>query len=323
MKKIRYYYNTQTLRYEKYETPWQIKVLRFVGFLSAALVFAFIIMALAYTYLDSPKEKALKREIAMLRLQYRELNSQISQLQAVAHDLQQRDDQIYRVIFEAEPISASVRQAGSGGVNRYRDLLNYDNGELVVATAQKLDQLRKQLYIQSKSYDEIAALMEQREEVLASIPAIQPISNKNLKHIASGFGMRIDPIYKIPKMHEGIDFTAPVGTPVYATGDAVVHEVEYSRSGYGNHVILSHKIGYKTLYAHLSRIVVRRGQQVKRGDLLGYVGSSGKSTAPHLHYEVWKNNVKLDPINFFFNDLTPEQYEELLKLANQSNQSFD
>ncbi|MCS6992084.1 MAG: M23 family metallopeptidase [Chitinophagales bacterium] len=323
MKKIRYYYNTQTLRYERYVTPWHVKLLRFVGFISAALVFAFIIIAIAYTYLDSPKEKALKREIAMLRFHYQELNSQLNQLQAVAQDLQQRDDNIYRVIFEAEPIPASVRQAGSGGIHRYRQLLSYDNGELVMATAQKLDQLRKQLYIQSKSYDEISALIAKREEVLASIPAIQPISNKNLKHIASGYGMRIDPIYKIPKMHEGIDFTAPVGTPVYATGDALVETVEYGRSGYGNHIILSHKIGYKTLYAHLSRIVVRRGQQVKRGDLIGYVGSSGKSTAPHLHYEVWKNNVKLDPVNFFFNDLTPEQYEELLKLANQSNQSFD
>lgn len=323
MKKIRYYYNTQTLRYEKYETPWQVKLLRFAGFISAALVFAFIIIAAAYTYLDSPKEKALKREITMLRLQYRELNSQLSQLQAVASDLQQRDDDIYRVIFEAEPIPASVRQAGSGGASRYRELANYENGELVIVTAQKLDQLRKQLYIQSKSYDELSRLIAQREEVLASIPAIQPVSNKNLKHIASGFGMRIDPIYKIPKMHEGIDFTAPIGTPVYATGDAVVHEVEYGRSGYGNHIILSHKSGYKTLYAHLNRIVVRRGQQVKRGDLIGHVGSSGKSTAPHLHYEVWKNDVKLDPINFFFNDLTPEQYEELLRLAHQSNQSFD
>ncbi len=323
MKKVRYYYNTQTLRYEKYETPWQLKLLRVVGFLSAALVFAVLIIAIAYRYLDSPKEKALKREIAVLQLKYEELNYQLEQIKAVAEELQNRDANIYRVIFEAEPVDAGMRRAGVGGVQQYRELLQYDHGWLIAKTAAQAEQLRRQLYIQSRSYDELAELIRRREEVLSSIPAIQPISNKNLKHIASGFGMRIDPIYKIPKMHEGVDFTAPTGTPVYCTGDGTVKDVDFDRTGYGNHVIVNHLAGYQTLYAHLSRIAVRPGQRLKRGDLIGYVGSTGKSTAPHLHYEVWKGGRKLDPINFFFNDLTPEQYEEIVRLANQSNQSFD
>jgi murein DD-endopeptidase MepM/ murein hydrolase activator NlpD len=323
MKKVKYYYNTQSLRYEKYEVPLKTRVLRAVGFISAALVFSLLIVALAYTYLDSPKEKALRREIAELQLQYRNLNQQLDQMATVMEDLQERDDNIYRVIFEAEPMPSSIREAGSGGVNKYRELMNFDNGELMMATSQKLDLIRKQLYIQSKSFDQISELIKGKEQVLASIPAIQPVSNKDLRRIASGFGMRIDPIYKIPKMHEGLDFTAPVGTPVYATGNATVSTVEYSRSGYGNHIILSHRVGYQSLYGHLSRIAVRQGQKVNRGDLIGYVGSTGKSTAPHLHYEVWKNGAKIDPINFFFNDLTPAQYEEMLKLADQSNQSFD
>jgi len=323
MKKVKYYYNTQSLRYEKYEVSPRTQLLRAVGFISATLVFAFIIVALAYTYLDSPKEKALKREIGELQLQYDNLNEQLDQMQTVMNDLQDRDDNIYRVIFEAEPIPSSIRQAGSGGVNKYRELMDYDNGELMTSTSQKLDQVRKELYIQSKSFDQISNLIKGKEQVLASIPAIQPVSNKNLKHIASGFGMRIDPIYKIPKMHEGLDFSAPIGTPVYATGNATVTGVDYGNTGYGNHILLTHMVGYQTMYGHLSRIVVREGQKVNRGDLIGYVGSTGKSTAPHLHYEVWKNGTKIDPINFFFNDLTPAQYEEMLKIADQSNQSFD
>jgi len=323
MKKVKYYYNTLTLRYEKYEVSLRTIFLRIIGLISAVLVFSFIIVVIAYSYLDSPKEKALKREISELQLQYDNLNQQLDQMQLVMGDLQDRDDNIYRVIFEAEPIPSSVRQAGSGGMNKYRDLMDYENSELMVSTSQKLDQIRKGLYIESKSYDEISALIKKKEEVLASIPAIQPISNKDLKHIASGFGMRIDPIYKIPKMHEGLDFAANTGTPVYATGNAMVTTVEYGSTGYGNEIVLTHMVGYQTLYGHLSRIAVKQGQKVKRGDIIGYVGSTGKSTAPHLHYEVWKNGTKLNPISFFFNDLTPAQYEEMLKIADQSNQSFD
>lgn len=323
MKKVKYYYNTLTLRYEKYEVSLRTIFLRIIGLISAVLVFSFIIVVIAYSYIDSPKEKALKREISELQLQYDNLNQQLDQMQRVMGDLQDRDDNIYRVIFEAEPIPSSVRQAGSGGMNKYRELMDYENSELMVSTSRKLDQIRKGLYIESKSYDEISLLIKKKAEVLASIPAIQPISNKDLKHIASGFGMRIDPIYKIPKMHEGLDFAANTGTPVYATGNAMVTTVEYGSTGYGNEIILTHMVGYQTLYGHLSRIAVKQGQKVKRGDLIGYVGSTGKSTAPHLHYEVWKNGTKLNPISFFFNDLSPAQYEEMLKIADQSNQSFD
>jgi murein DD-endopeptidase MepM/ murein hydrolase activator NlpD len=323
MKKVKYYYNTQSLRYEKFEDSLQSKILRIVGFISATLVFAFIIVYLAYTYLDSPKEKTLKREISQMQLEYDLLNKKLDHMTRVMADLQDRDDNIYRVIFEAEPIPLSIRQAGSGGINKYSELMNYDNGQLMSSAAQKMDLIRKQLYIQSKSYDEVSLLIKKKEEVLSSIPAIQPISNKQLSHIASGFGMRMDPIYKIPKMHEGLDFTAPTGTPIHATGDGTISIVEYGDRGYGNHVTINHMVGYQTHYAHMSRIIVRERQEVKRGDIIGYVGSTGKSTAPHCHYEVIKNGVKIDPVNFFFNDLTPLEYEEMLKSADLSNQSFD
>lgn len=323
MKKVKYYYNTQALRYEKFEEALRSRILRIAGFISAALVFAFIIVYLAYTYLDSPKEKALRRELNQMQLEYDLLNKKLDQMSAVVADLEDRDDNIYRVIFEAEPIPSSVRQAGSGGINKYRELMNYDNGQLMASAAEKLDQIRRQLYIQSKSYDEISLLIKKKEEVLASIPAIQPISNKELSHIASGFGMRIDPIYKIPKMHEGLDFAAPTGTPIHATGNGTVSVVDYGDRGYGNNVTINHMVGYQTHYAHMSRIIVREGQAVKRGDVIGYVGSTGKSTAPHCHYEVIKNGVPIDPVNFFFNDLTPAEYEEMLKQADLSNQSFD
>jgi murein DD-endopeptidase MepM/ murein hydrolase activator NlpD len=323
MKKVKYFYNTQSLRYEKFEESFRTKSIRVIGFISATLVFAFIIVYLAYTYLDSPKEKELKREISEMELQYDLLNKKLDQMSSVLGDLGDRDDNIYRVIFEAEPIAKSIRQAGSGGINKYQNLMNYDNGELMAATSSKLDQIRRQLYIQSKSYDEISLLIKKKEEVLSSIPAIQPISDRELSHIASGFGMRIDPIYKIPKMHEGLDFAAPTGTPIHATGNGTITTVEYGNRGYGNSVLITHMVGYQTHYAHMSRIIVREGQQVKRGDIIGYVGSTGKSTAPHCHYEVIKNGVKIDPVNFFFNDLTPAEYEEMLKIADLSNQSFD
>lgn len=323
MKQVKYVYNTQTLGYEKYEEPFRMKVLRAFGWMSATVVFAFVVIYLAYTYLDSPKEKELRRELSEMQLQYDILNKKLDQMQSVMGDLQNRDDNVYRVIFEAEPIPAEVRQAGVGGVDRYKDLMNYDNGELMASTSAKLDKIRREMYIQSQSYDQLAGMIKNKEAVLSSIPAIMPISNKDLTHIASGFGTRIDPIYKIPKMHEGLDFAAPIGTPVYATGNGVISDVEYGYSGYGNNILINHMVGYQTHYCHLSRIVVKEGQQVKRGDLIGYVGSTGKSTGPHLHYEVIKDGVKIDPAYFFFNDLSPLQYATMLKMASQSNQSFD
>lgn len=323
MPKAKYYFNTHSLKYEKVVIPWGKRILRVLGFLATAIVFSVVIVAIAYAYLDSPKEKQLKRELSQLNLQYEILQQRFDEVGLVLSDLQHRDDNIYRVIFEAEPIPATVREAGFGGVDRYKSLEGYENAELMITTSRKLDQLTKQLYVQSKSFDEIVELAKNKTHMLASIPAIQPIANKDLTRIASGFGYRIHPIYKTTKMHEGVDFTAPIGTDIYAAGNGVVKLIEYDSRGYGNHVIISHGFGYETLYGHMSKINVRPGQKLNRGDVIGGVGSTGTSTAPHLHYEVIKQGNKINPINFFYNDLTAEEYEKMIEISSQSNQSFD
>ena len=323
MPKAKYYFNTHSLKYERVIISFWKRLLRVLGWLATALVFSVIIIMIAYTYVNSPKEKQLKREIAELNLQYEILQQRVHQSETVLKELEQHDDNIYRVIFEAEPIPVSVREAGYGGVNKYRELEGYDNSELMIETAKKIDKLTKQLYIQSKSFDEIFALAKNKTQMLASIPAIQPVSNKDLTRIASGFGYRIHPIYKTSIMHTGQDFTAPVGTEIYATGNGTVEKVEYYGRGYGNNVIINHGYGYETLYGHMSKINVRQGQKINRGDIIGFVGNTGTSTGPHLHYEVIKNGDKINPVNFFYNDLTPDQYEKMLIIASQSNQSFD
>ena len=227
------------------------------------------------------------------------------------------------MIFEADPIPSSIRKAGFGGVNRYKDIRNFSNAELVIEAAKKADKLSKQLYIQSKSFDEVIDLVKNKADMLASIPAIQPIANKDLGRVASGYGYRIHPIYKTRKFHTGMDFTAPQGTPIYATGDGKIAKVRRSRRGYGNHVIVDHGYGYQTLYAHMTKYIVYRGQKVKRGEIIGYVGSTGTSVAPHLHYEVIKNKRKINPVNYYYNDLSPEEYEKMLEISSQNNQSFD
>ena len=323
MKKIKYYYNPMSLRYEKYvEGAWK-KIRGVIGFLSAASVFAFIIVYLAYTYLDSPSEKKLKRELSQLEYQYDLLNGKLDEMADALVDLQDRDDNIYRVIFEAEPIPSSVRDAGYGGSNRFEELNGYNDAELMKSSWAKLLQTRYKMYIQSKSYDALAKLIKSKTEMLASIPAIQPVANKDLKRIGSGFGVRIDPIYKVARMHEGIDFTAPIGTPIYATGNGTISLVDYGSRGFGNHVIITHGYGYQTLYGHMSRVKVKIGQKVNRGDLIGLVGNSGKSTGPHCHYEVIKNGRKINPINFFYSDLTPEEFQEVLELAERNGQALD
>lgn len=242
----------------------------------------------------------------------------------ILEDLENRDNDIYRTIFEAEPVPENIRQSGIGGVNRYKNLEKFkDNAEVVIETAKKLDRLAKQLYIQSKSFDEVIELARQKEDMLASIPAIQPVSNKDLKRLSSGFGLRMHPIHKIRQFHWGMDFTAPTGTEIYSTGKGTVTFASNSSNGYGNHVIVDHGYGYQTLYAHMSEIKVREGQKVKRGEVLGYIGNTGLSSAPHLHYEVIKDGVKVNPVNFYFNDLTPQEYDLLIEIASQENQSFD
>ena len=239
------------------------------------------------------------------------------------NDLQDRDDNIYRVIFEAEPISNSIRYAGFGGSERYQNLEGYDNSELMIKVTERLDRITKQLYIQSKSFDDVVKMAKGKEKLLASIPAIMPLNNKNLKHMPGGYGWRTHPIYKTQEFHPGMDFAAEQGTPIYATGDGVVELADASAQGYGNHVVINHSYGYKTLYGHMSRIATKSGMKLKRGDLIGYVGSTGLSTGPHVHYEVIKNGEKVNPINFYYNDLSPEQYQLMLELSSKSSQSFD
>jgi len=290
---------------------------------ASGLVFATVTIWIAYTYFDSPKEKQLKREIVQLRDQYDYLNEKMSQMNVVLEDIQNRDDNIYRVIFEAEPIPDNIRKAGFGGVDRYRQLEGYSNSDLLIETTKKFDQLAKRMYIQSKSFDDVANLAKNKAVLLASIPAIQPIANKDLRRMASGYGFRTHPIYKTEHFHSGIDFSANVGTEIYATGDGVVERADDLAQGYGNHVVINHGYGYETLYGHMSKIIARVGQHVKRGDIIGLVGSTGMSTAPHLHYEVIKNQNKINPINFFFNDLSADEYAQMLDLSSKSNQSFD
>ena len=323
MSKAKYRYNPKTLSYEKAELGLKDRVLKFLSYTWTGLVFAVVFIALFYFFFDSPKEKRLKRENAQLALQYDILNARLDELSEVLDNIQDRDDNVYRVIFEADPIPENIRKAGFGGTNRYKNLEGYDQSELVVNTTQRLDQLSKQMYIQTKSLDEVYKMAQQKEKMLASIPAIMPVAKKDLTRVASGFGMRLHPVLKIRKMHAGMDFTAPTGTPIYATGDGVVEDAESTRGGYGKHVVVNHGYGYQTLYGHMSRIGVKTGQKVKRGDVLGYVGSTGISTGPHLHYEVVKDGHKINPINFYSNDLSPEEYELMIEVSSKTNQSFD
>lgn len=323
MTKIRYKYNPDTLNYEKVRLTWKDRLRTIVAMLVTGLFFASIVLFLAYTYLESPKERILQRENDQLQDQYRELNSRLNSLSEVLKDLEDRDDNIYRVIFEAEPIDANERTSGIGGVNRYNHLQGYDFSDLTVTTHKRLDDIAKRIVVQSTSLDEIVELAKNKEAMLSRIPAIQPISNADLTRMASGYGMRIDPHYKVPKMHAGMDFTAPTGTPIYATGDGTVLRADAEASGYGNHIRIDHGYGYVTLYGHMSKLKARPGQRVKRGEIIGYVGSTGKSTAPHLHYEVRYNGDPINPIDFYFNDISEDQYDQMIEMAKNANQSFD
>ena len=323
MAKIKYHFNTSTLKYERVIVSWKKRLLRVFGWLATAVVFGALIMLVAYNVFDTKKEKRLKRQLEESTLQLELLKQRADQVEAVLGDLQERDNTIYRVIFEAEPIPQSVREAGFGGAERYRNLRSDYNGELLVDVTKRIDKLSKQLYVQSKSFDEVWDLVKNKNNMLASIPAIQPVANKDLTRVASGYGMRIHPIYKTEKMHTGMDFTSPVGTEIHATGNGVVNKVEYDGRGYGNNVIISHGFGYQTLYGHMSKILVRPGQKVSRGDLIGYVGNTGTSTGPHLHYEVLKGGKPVNPVNYYYNDLTPEEYQTMLEISSKAGQSFD
>ena len=323
MPKQRYRYNPELLTYEKVSPSVRQKFFRFITYFIGSILVAIVYGLLFTTFFDSPEERLLKKENEQLVLQYEIMNERLSQMEKVLADIQQRDDNIYRTIFGADPIPTSIREAGFGGTNRYASLEGYQNSDIVIETAARLDKITKKLYVQSKSYDEVIDLARNKELMLSHIPAIQPISNKDLTRTASGWGYRIHPIYKIKKFHYGIDFTAPTGAEIYATGDGVVKEVISSRRGYGNHVVIDHGFGYATLYAHMSRFNVKKGQEVKRGDVIGFVGSTGTSTAPHLHYEVHEKGKKVNPINYFFNDLSPDEYDRMIEISMNSGQTFD
>ena len=323
MKKIKYFYNTHTLRYEKLITPLRVKLLRVFGFIAAAIVTAFIIVAIAFQYIDSPKEKILQKENEDLKENYAVLEERVNHLQKQMLELENRDNNVYRSIFEATPVPDSARLKEMEKNKELQLLQRMDESELLKSLKTQLNTLSLRATYQAKSYNDIYEMSKNKEKLLAAIPAIQPISNKDLSHVASGFGYRIDPVYKVTKFHAGLDFTAPQGTPIYATANGIIKEAGYNAGGYGNHVIINHGYGYETLYGHMYRIKARVGQKIKRGEVIGYVGSTGKSTGPHCHYEVHKSGQPVDPVYYFYNDLTPEQYDRVLKIAATSNQSFD
>jgi murein DD-endopeptidase MepM/ murein hydrolase activator NlpD len=324
MARIKYYYDTETCKYERVKTKTSDVVMNALGILSLTVAMAVGLLILYTNYFESPKELILKNEIKELEFYYEKLTQDVKGLNEILGDVEQRDDNIYRVVLGAEPIDKAIRDAGAGGADRYEDIRdkNIDHEDMVVGLNEKVDLLRRKLYIESKSQDEVVKLAEKKEKLYAAIPAIQPVSNKQLHALASGFGWRTHPIYKVKKMHTGIDFAASIGTPIYATADGTIAEVSVKFSGYGKMVEVDHGFGYRTRYAHMHEFAVRSGQNVKRGDLIGYVGNTGLSTAPHLHYEVLINGSQVDPVHYFYNDLTAAEYEKVLELASIENQSL-
>ena len=320
--KKKYKINPETLAMEQVEHGFRYWIRQTGIYILAGIVIGILFLYLFLTFIPSPREKQLLREKASLESQLEVLNIQVDQMQVVMTDLQQRDDNLYRVLFGAEPIPLSVRQGAQRKIDYYEQLAQMTNSELAADLSLKVDLLEKEIYVQAKSYDEVAQMAKEQEIRMENIPAIQPVMNKDLKRVASGYGMRIDPVYHVRKFHQGMDFTAPTGTEVFATGNAKVDFAGW-KQGYGNTVILDHGYGYKTLYAHLYKILVRKGQKVRRSDIIALVGNTGKSTGPHLHYEVRLNNKPVDPRNYYFYDLSPEEYDQMIQLSNNFGQMLD
>ena len=325
MAKVKYYYDSENLAYRKIITKTRKKIGVVLLFLVASALFGFLafVVLLNTPYFETPKNKLQKREIENLKLRYAILNKKMDEVEDVIAFIEERDNNLYRVYFNASPIPEDERKSGFKDANRYKDLEGYNNSQLVINTTKRIDVLRKQLAIQSKSLDDILKMAKSKDKLLAAIPAIQPVRNENLKSMVSGFGYRTDPFTKARKMHEGMDFTSRIGTPIYATGDGVVERADNTASGFGNHIVIRHGFGYETLYAHLSRYKCRRGQSIKRGDIIGYVGSTGRSEGPHLHYEVHKNGKVVNPLNFYYGNISAVEYVAIAQAANQENQSFD
>lgn len=325
MKKVKYYYDSENLAYRKIVTKKRKRFGYIALFILSAAVFGILsfIILLNTSFFETPKDRLQAREIENLKIRYAILNKKINEVEEVLESIEERDNNIYRTYFNTSIIPEEQRKAGFGGVNRYKDLEGYNNSELVINTSKRVDVLSKQAAIQSKSLDEIVKLAKEKEKLLAAIPAIQPVKNENLKQMTSGYGYRSDPFTKVRKFHAGMDFSAKSGTPIFATGDGIVNRADNNASGYGNHIVIRHGFGYETLYAHLSKYKVKKGQKVKRGDIIGYIGSSGRSEAPHLHYEVHKNGEVVNPINYYYGNITAAEFAVISKLANQENQSLD
>ena len=323
MTPAKYKFNPDSLSFDKIRLGIKTLLVRFLAYFVGSVMVALIYWVIFAAFFDSPKEKALKREVEQMTIQYDLIHREMTSVEKVLEDLQKTDDNLYRTIFEAEPVPAEQREGGIGGVNRYEALEGYNNSNLVIETATRLDKIRKKVYVQSKSFDDLIKLAGHKGEMLKSVPAIIPISNKDLTRTASGFGWRIHPIYKISKFHYGMDFTAPLGTDVYATGNGTVVAILSSQRGLGKHIIIDHGFGYTSIYAHLSNFNVRAGQKVQRGDIIGFVGSTGTSVANHLHYEIKLNGVNVDPVNYYFEDLNSEEYAKMIEISSKTGQSFD
>jgi len=325
MSKVKYYYDHDTLSYREIKVTNKNRISGALLFLLASFFFGItsLLILLNSDIINTPSEVAQKRSIENFKLQFDILNKKLGQLEIVIADIENRDNNLYRVYFEASPIPQEQRRAGFGGVNRYKDLEGFDNSELIINTTKRLDILTKQIVVQSRSLGEIESLAKNKASLIEAIPTIQPIKNKDLTRVASGYGYRIDPFTKVRRFHYGMDFTAKRGTPVYATGNGIIKRADNRSSGYGKHIRIDHGFGYVSLYAHLSKYKVRRGQKVKRGDIIGYVGNSGRSVGPHLHYEIFKDNKKINPLNFYYGNLSAQEYEALLTQSNQENQSMD
>ena len=325
MSKVKYYYDPETLSYRPIGVTNKNRISNFVLFmLSSFLLGLFSLLILLNSdWINTPAEMAQKRLIQNYELQFDILNKKLTQIESVVDNIEERDNNLYRVYFEASPIPEAQRRAGFGGVNRYKDLEGYDNSELIINTSKRLDILSKQTVVQSRSLDEIERLASNKAALLEAIPSIQPIKNKDLTRMASGYGYRNDPFTKKRRFHWGMDFTAKKGVPVYATGNGVVKRADNRASGYGNHIRIDHGFGYVSLYAHLSKYNVRRGQKVKRGDLIGFVGNTGRSAGPHLHYEIFKDKKRINPLNFYYGNLSQKEFDVLVTQAKQENQSMD
>ena len=325
MSKTKYYFDSDNLEFVPIKRSLTNRIYRLSLFLISSVIFGTFITVLLFNtdFVDTPKEIVQEREIDNYELQLKVLNKKLEQVESTLANIEKRDNNLYRVYFEASPIPEDQRRAGFGGVNRYDYLEGFENSDLIVNTTERLDVLTKELVIQSKSLDEIELLAKNKESLLSSIPSIQPVNSSDLRRMASGYGYRIDPFTKRRTMHWGMDFSAKTGTPIYATGDGRISRADARAAGFGKHVRIDHGFGYVSIYAHMNRIIVAKGDKVKRGDLIGYVGSTGRSVAPHLHYEIVKDGRKINPINFYSGSLSPMEFEELVNQASQENQSLD